>query len=98
MLLHARLYRTGEIRRLRALSFYQNRQTYQVGSSKFSSWLYRVAVNRCLDILRSRKDMNKRDELSEHIPSSDMTGEDSLNRDDISMQLQTLLNILPAQQ
>lgn len=81
-----------------SLSFYQNRQSYRVGSAKFSSWLYRVASNRCLDLLRSRKTSSKDGQLSESLASNEPTGEDTLNKTQVYAQLKALLEILPAQQ
>lgn len=81
-----------------SLSFYLNRQSYQSGTAKFSSWLYRVTTNRCLDILRSRRQMKNQGMLHDDIPSSEMNSEDRLNCYEISVQLQALIDILPVQQ
>lgn len=81
-----------------SISFYQNIQNYQEGTAKFSTWIYRVTTNRCLDILRSRKPMLKNDELTDIIPSDDLSGEDHLQRGQLSDQLRALLDVLPLQQ
>lgn len=81
-----------------SLSFYQNVQNYQEGAAKFSTWIYRVTTNRCLDILRSRKPMKKKDELTDVIPSTDMSSEEHLQSGQLSNQLRTLLDVLPLQQ
>jgi RNA polymerase sigma-70 factor (ECF subfamily) len=81
-----------------SISFYQNTQNYQEGAAKFSTWIYRVTTNRCLDILRSRKPMKKNDELTDVIPSMDISSEDHMQRDQLSSQLRTLLDVLPLQQ
>lgn len=81
-----------------SLSYYQNKDAYQPGSAKFSSWLYRVAVNRCLDILRSRKKISSNAPLNEEIACKTPNGEDVVSKDEMSAQLHELLNILPIQQ
>jgi RNA polymerase sigma-70 factor (ECF subfamily) len=81
-----------------SLSFYQNCQNYRVGEAKFSTWLYRVVANRCLDILRSKKASGNNKELDDLLPSNAPTGEDDLNRREVSRQLKGLLAELPLQQ
>lgn len=81
-----------------SLSFYQNRQSYQSGAAKFSSWLYRVATNRALDILRARKASSKNSQLNEFIALDAPTGEDTINQNQLHLQLQGLLDVLPIQQ
>lgn len=81
-----------------SLSFYQNRQSYQSGAAKFSSWLYRVATNRALDIFRARKASSKNSQLNEFIALDAPTGEDTINQNQLHLQLQGLLDVLPIQQ
>ena len=37
------------------LSVWKNAQNWQSGNAKVTTWLYRIASNRCIDILRRRK-------------------------------------------
>lgn len=80
------------------LSILQNPGCYQCGTAKFSSWLYRVAVNRCLDIVRSKGYITKQNTLDETIPTGLPNAEDNISRHEISTQLRDLLNILPHHQ
>lgn len=60
------------------LVLHQNPAAYTDGSAKFSSWLYRVAVNKCLDVLKSAKSSQIYQELHEAIPDQSMTAEDRM--------------------
>lgn len=80
------------------LSLHQNREAYQTGPAKFSSWLYRVAVNKCLDIARSSRFKCAADSLSEAIPDEGRSAEDSLQQAQVNEKLRELLNDLPHQQ
>jgi RNA polymerase sigma factor (sigma-70 family) len=47
------------------IKMYQNLQSYN-GDAKFSTWLYKIAYNSCLDKIRANKSHNFT-ELSEHV-------------------------------
>ncbi len=81
-----------------SLIFYQNRDVYQADTAKFSSWLYRVTVNKCLDILRARKGNSPATQLDEATPSSGPTAEDIVESHQLSALVQNLLATLPQQQ
>lgn len=81
-----------------SISFYQTAQNYRTGQAKFSSWLYRVVANRCLDVLRSKRAGGENKELDESLPSTIPTGEEALNRQELAEQLKELLEELPLQQ
>jgi RNA polymerase sigma-70 factor (ECF subfamily) len=80
------------------LSFCQNQDAYQSGAAKFSSWLYRVAVNKCLDVLRSRKGKLSATELDNAIPSLGQTAEDLVAARQLSELVKNMLGTLPEQQ
>ncbi|HRK96956.1 MAG: sigma-70 family RNA polymerase sigma factor [Alphaproteobacteria bacterium] len=80
------------------LFLYQNREAYKIGSAKFSSWLYRVVVNRCLDILKSSRSKAFHTELYDTIPDQEKTAEEEIQQVQLVQQLASLLSALPSQQ
>lgn len=77
---------------------YRQLDSYQ-GTSKFSSWLYRIAVNACLDWRRREKRRaellaNWRDLNAEAAPTPDSPA----NLDDLSREVQAALMRLPDKQ
>lgn len=80
------------------LSFCQNQEAYQIGAAKFSSWLYRVAVNKCLDVLRTRHGKLPTAELHDAIPSFAPTAEDVVADHQLSALVKNMLEDLPQQQ
>lgn len=81
-----------------SLSLHQNKESYHEGSAKFSSWLYRVATNRCLDILKSARAKAKHSEIAETIPDTLPTAEEELAHNQLAKTLSGLLEELPVQQ
>lgn len=83
-----------------SLSLFQNRAAWQPGrGAKFSSWLYRVAANRCIDILRQRKSIQKDGEThGEILPSSSQSAEEKVAHGQLVKHLSGLLSELPLQQ
>ncbi|MEK7801320.1 MAG: sigma-70 family RNA polymerase sigma factor [Pseudomonadota bacterium] len=81
-----------------SLHLIQNPQSYQVGHAKFSSWLFRVVTNRCLDILRSKSCSIKQGELNDAIPNGLPTAEENISRHELSQHLVSLMEALPTQQ
>jgi RNA polymerase sigma-70 factor (ECF subfamily) len=73
-----------------------NRHAWEAGRAKFSTWLYRVVVNRCIDIKRSPVGEGL-DEVSEPIDDSDDTVTVIHNRE-VRNLLDVALGRLPAQQ
>lgn len=79
------------------LSLWQNRSSWKPGIAKFSTWLFRVVSNRCIDILRQRKEVST-DSNFEHIRSSVMSAEERVSESQTSHHLSKLLAGLPEQQ
>lgn len=79
------------------LSLWQNRSSWKPGIAKFSTWLYRVVSNRCIDILRQKKEIAT-DSSFDHISSSMMSAEQRVSETQLSHQLLKLLAGLPDQQ
>ncbi len=81
-----------------SLSIYQNRMSYKIGPAKFSSWLYRVAINRCLDILKTVKSTTQHTELHDAIPDLSLSAEETMQKSELLKHLDELLDMLPSQQ
>jgi RNA polymerase sigma-70 factor (ECF subfamily) len=73
-----------------------HRQNWQAGRAKFGTWLYRVVVNRCIDLKRSPKGVWIED-VPEPTDGSDDASE-ALYKREIFGQLDAALGRLPAQQ
>ncbi len=79
------------------LSLWQNRMSWKPGVAKFSTWLFRVTANRCIDILRQKKEIST-DSNFDHITSGIMSAEERMSESQTSVQLMKLLTELPSQQ
>jgi RNA polymerase sigma-70 factor, ECF subfamily len=78
------------------LKVWQNRGTWQAGKAKFSTWLYRVVTNRCLDLRRRPRteDMDNAPEQADEHPDA-LT---SMQRLELRDQLERSMAHLPDQQ
>lgn len=67
------------------------------GKSKFSTWIYRVAYNQCISILRSKVKMfDLVDELPDtEVNEADLNGLDTLSREERSAYLKQAIEALP---
>ena len=67
------------------------------GTAKFSSWLYRIAVNACLDWRRQEQ---RREQLHRHWSESSLPSESGagIDTDELSQTVQAALMKLPAKQ
>ena len=81
-----------------SLALYQNPHAFQQGNAKFSSWLYRVVTNKCLDIVRSKSFDCKEGNLDDTIPSDQPNAEDVISSTQLSARLKSLIGLLPVQQ
>ena len=82
------------------------------GSGQFRAWLYRIATNVCLDMLRSRKSLSKLtsmaevpwlqpypDALLDEVPSGGEAPEDAaIRRETVSLAFLAALQVLPPRQ
>ena len=78
------------------LKVWQNRGSWQEGKAKFSTWLYRVVTNRCLDLRRRPRteDMENAPEQADENPDA-LT---ELRRDELAGMLERAMAHLPDQQ
>ncbi|OIQ88207.1 ECF RNA polymerase sigma factor SigW [mine drainage metagenome] len=73
-----------------------NRHKWEPGRARFSTWLYRVVVNRCIDLRRA-----PRQEWIDDVPEPMDEGEDSvssIHRRQVYGRLEDALGRLPTQQ
>ena len=73
-----------------------HRRNWQAGRAKFSTWLYRVIVNRCIDLKRAPKGVWIED-VPEPTDGSDDASE-ALHKREVFGRLDEALNRLPNQQ
>jgi RNA polymerase sigma-70 factor, ECF subfamily len=75
---------------------WQHRKTWQAGRAKFETWLYRVIVNRCIDLQRRPKNewLDDVPEPSDGSPDSVET----IQRQQVSLRLEDAMGLLPTQQ
>ncbi len=77
------------------LSLWQNIKKYDPIKAKFSTWLYRITANRCLDNLRKKTP----DQLPEdYDPIIEAEQLDALYNKQLSNQMETALQTLPERQ
>ncbi len=83
------------------LTLWQNKQAWQPGKARFSTWLYRVAANRCIDLLRKRQEPSaatSADLLPEQMMARDLSAEDQMVRRQQAEEMKILLEALPENQ
>jgi RNA polymerase sigma-70 factor (ECF subfamily) len=75
---------------------WQHRHAWEAGRAKFSTWLYRVVVNRCIDLQR-RPRGQAIDEVPEPLDEAD-DAVTAIHKREMSSQLEDALARLPPQQ
>lgn len=81
------------------LTIWQKRQDWEEGTAKFSTWIYRVTLNRCIDLKRRRKPTIGTDTIEETMPSESQRPADQMMVDQQDRtQIFGLLQALPANQ
>ncbi len=65
--------------------------------SKFSTWIYSIALNKCRDHLKLEKDSVSTDEISDIMPASGTSPERATAEEQSKDMLQRALNALPAE-
>jgi RNA polymerase sigma-70 factor (ECF subfamily) len=76
------------------IAAYKGLDQFRFGS-KFSSWLYSIALNKCRDHLKLEKDSVSTDEISEIMPSSGTSPERATAAEQSKDILQRALDALP---
>lgn len=76
------------------ISAYASLGNFQYGSL-FSSWLYRIVVNKCKDHMRAERDTVQIDEINDIVPSGERTPEQTAASRQTGDVIQQALNSLP---
>ena len=78
------------------LKVWSHRGTWQEGNARFSTWLYRVVTNRCLDLRRKpvTEDMEKAPELADGRPDAVST----IQEGEVASMLDRAMSKLPQNQ
>jgi RNA polymerase sigma-70 factor (ECF subfamily) len=79
------------------LSVWKNAGNWQSGNAKVTTWLYRIAANRCIDILRRRKPTTDIEAIAE--PADERENIEAAHMEaDRNRQLRAALSALTADQ
>ena len=81
-----------------SIVLWQNKTAWKPEAARFSTWLYRVAANRCIDILRSRKQLSHDGTLLEQVQADTLSAHENLERLQLAQTLSDMLRELPQNQ
>lgn len=79
------------------LSIWKSRSSWKPGIAKFSTWLFRVTSNRCIDLLRQKREFTT-DHNFDDMTSGLISAEERVSEQQVSSQLLKLLAALPGAQ
>lgn len=80
------------------LTLWQNKNAWKPGAARFSSWLYRVASNKCIDMLRQKRLPAHHGMLPDDVMAYDPSAEDRVESQQQARQMRDLLAELPLNQ
>ena len=80
------------------LTLWQNKNAWKHGSARLSSWLYKVASNKCIDMLRQKRIPTHDGIVPDNIMAHDPSAEDRVASQQQAKQMQGLLAELPVSQ
>lgn len=80
------------------LTLWQKKGAWQSGQAQFSTWLYRVAYNRCIDISRKKQPLSHDGAVPDYIAANSPTAEDQIVHRQQAEEMSRLLKELPDNQ
>lgn len=80
------------------LTLWQKKDAWQPGAAKFSTWLYRVASNRCIDLVRQKKITSQDGILPDYVATGLPSAEDRIVERQQAEEMKRLLKELPENQ
>jgi RNA polymerase sigma-70 factor (ECF subfamily) len=80
------------------LTLWQNKNAWKPGAARFSSWLYRVASNKCIDMLRQKRIPAHNGVAPDDLMALSPNAEDRVVSQQQAKQMQDLLAELPLNQ
>jgi RNA polymerase sigma-70 factor (ECF subfamily) len=80
------------------LTVWQKKNSWKPDIAKFSTWLYRIVTNRCIDLIRARKPQHHDDSLFDDLESDIQRADDMILNKEIASTLKSCLSELPSQQ
>lgn len=81
-----------------ALSVWQHRDRWRAGEARFSTWLYTVTTNKCVDVLRKKTEDYNSDHVMDTAQDDSPTAFDRVAQREVGAALHDLLAQLPTQQ
>ncbi len=81
------------------LTVWNNRTKWKKGSAKFSTWVYRITLNRCIDLKRRRRPTTDTQSMENVIHCKARPPADhSIIQDEQNKKLMNIMNLLPKNQ
>ncbi len=81
------------------LTVWKNRKNWEEGSAKFSTWVYRITLNRCIDLKRRRRPTTDAQEIEKILPcEANPAADRSMIQDEQNKKLLGMLDCLPENQ
>lgn len=81
------------------LTVWKNRKNWEEGSAKFSTWVYRITLNRCIDLKRRRRPMTDTQNIEQTLPcEANPAADNSMIQDEQNKKLLGMMDSLPENQ
>jgi RNA polymerase sigma-70 factor (ECF subfamily) len=81
------------------LTVWKNRHKWEEGSAKFSTWVYRITLNRCIDLKRRRRPTTDAQAMEQIIPcEANPAADRSIIQNEQNKKLLSMIDSLPENQ
>lgn len=81
------------------LTVWKNRKNWEEGRAKFSTWVYRITLNRCIDLKRRRRPTTGTDKIEHTLACNTLPATDHLIiRNEQNKELLGFIDLLPENQ